>query len=136
MHPSRLGDSWSLTIPCCLRALSGLLGREALVEACARTGVSVLLSGHTHVPSVDIVTMEAVGLRRQALAVGAGTAISRRTRGVSNTYAVLELEEPMMPGAQITVRILQPEGTTWRIARSKRFAYGPQGVVACPPEGI
>ncbi len=130
--------AWRLLVthhPVLPATLTGMLGRGALVEACAGTGVSVLLSGHTHVPSVDIVTMEAVGLRRQALAVGAGTAISRRTRGVANAYALLDLEGPMVAGAQLTVRILQPEGTTWRVAHSELFTYGPEGVV-CPPEGI
>ena len=116
--------------------LSGLGSRGRLVEACAETGVSVLLSGHTHVPSVDIVTMEAAGVRHQAVAVGAGTAISRRTRGVPNAYAILDLATAKVTGATLTVRILQPDGTTWQVARSERFTHGPEGIIACPPEGI
>lgn len=131
--------AWRLLVthhPVLPASLFGLVGRGALVEACAETGVSVLLSGHTHVPSVDIVTMEAVGVRHQALAVGGGTAISRRTRGVPNAYAVLDLEGPMVRGAALTVQIHQAEGTAWLVARSERFAYGPEGIVTSPPEGI
>ena len=60
---------------------SGLRGRTPLVEACAQSGACVLLSGHTHVPSMDLVQTETTGIRHHALAVGAGTAISTRTRG-------------------------------------------------------
>ena len=49
--------------------------------------------------------MEAVGVRHQAVAVVAGTAISPRTRGVPNAYAVLDLAGPMVAGATLTVRI-------------------------------
>ena len=132
-------EAWRLLVthhPVLPASLSGLLGRGALVEACAETGVSVLLSGHTHVPSVDIVVMEAVGVRHQALAVGAGTAISRRTRGVPNAYSVLDLAGPMVTGAALTVQILQPDGTAWLVSRSERFTYGPEGIVACPPDWI
>ena len=80
--------------------------------------------------------MEAVGVRHQALAVGAGTAISRRTRGVPNAYSVLDFSGPMVTGAALTVEILQPDGTAWMVSRSERFAYGPAGIVAFPPEGM
>ena len=129
--------AWRLLVthhPVLPQTLSGLVGRGPLVEACAETGVSVLLSGHTHVPSVDIVTTEAVGVRHQALAVGAGTAISKRTRGVPNAYAVLDFAGPMAMGATLTIEIRQPDGTAWAAARSERFAYGPEGIVAGPPE--
>lgn len=132
-------EAWRLLVthhPVLPASLSGLVGRGALVEVCAEAGVSVLLSGHTHVPSVDIVAMEAVGVRHQALAVGAGTAISRRTRGVPNAYAVLDLAGPMVTGAALTVQILQPDGTAWIVSRSERFAYGPEGIVACTPEAM
>ena len=131
--------AWRLLVthhPVLPESLSGLVGRGPLVEVCAETGVSVLLSGHTHVPSVDSVTMGAAGVRHQALAVGAGTAISRRTRGVPNAYAVLDLAGPLVPGATLAVKILQPDDTGWRVTRSERFEVGPEGIVACPPEGM
>ena len=80
--------------------------------------------------------MEGAGVRHQALAVGAGTSISRRTRGVPNAYAVLDFAGPMATGAALTVRILQADGTAWLVSRSESFADGPEGIVACPPEGI
>ena len=117
-------------------SLSGLVGRGPLVKACAEAGVAVLLSGHTHVPSVDMVAIEAEGVRHQALAVGAGTAISSRTRGASNAYAVLDFAGPMVTGAALTVQILQPDGSAWLVSHSERFSSGPEGIVACPPERI
>ena len=80
--------------------------------------------------------MEAAGIRHQALAVGVGTAISRRTRGVLNSYAVLDLAGPLVTGATLTVQILEPDGTGWFAARSERFEYGPEGAVAHPHEEI
>jgi 3',5'-cyclic AMP phosphodiesterase CpdA len=112
---------------------SGLVGRRPLVEACAESGVSVFLSGHTHLPSVDVVSIESKGVRRRAVAVGAGTAISKRTRGVPNSYAVLDFAGPMDQGGALTVQILQPEGTDWTVVRSDQFAPGPDGVVASVP---
>ena len=67
--------AWRLLVthhPVLPASLSGLVGRGPLVEACAESGVSVLLSGHTHVPNVDIVTTHARGVRNTALAVGTG----------------------------------------------------------------
>ena len=53
-----------------------------------------------------------------------------------NSYAVLDFAGPMATGAALTVRILQADGTAWLVSRSESFAYGPEGIVACPPEGI
>ncbi len=53
-----------------------------------------------------------------------------------NAYAVLDLAGPMVAGATLTVRIIHPDRTAWRVARSERFEYGPEGIVACPPDGI
>jgi hypothetical protein len=80
--------------------------------------------------------MEGVSARHQALAVTVGTAISRRTRGVPNSYAVLDLAGPMVTGSTLTAQIIQPAGTSWRLARSERFGYGPDGIVAETPDAI
>jgi 3',5'-cyclic AMP phosphodiesterase CpdA len=113
--------------------LSGLVGRELLVDACARAKVAVLLSGHTHIPAMQVVALgEDNG--RSALGVVTGTAISRRTRGAPNAYAVLHLAGPMEPGASITVQVRHPAGSGWQPGRSARFGYAVAGVVTGPAE--
>lgn len=116
--------------------LSGLVNRDLLVDACARAGVAVLLSGHTHTPAMDIVDLAAPGHGAgcSALGVVAGTAVSRRTRGTPNAYAVLHLAGPMEPGATITVQVRHPAGSVWTPGRSAQFRYAAHGVVTGPPQ--
>jgi 3',5'-cyclic AMP phosphodiesterase CpdA len=110
--------------------LSALLGRGPVVEACAAVGVTVLLSGHTHVPSTDLVRLEAVGHHRQAVATVAGTATSRRTRGVANAYNVLVFAEPMAAGADAWIRVRQRAASEWVTVQTHRFFCSSDGIVA------
>lgn len=117
------GD-WRLLVthhPVLPRDLSGLIGRRMLVEASARSGVMVLLSGHTHTASVDLVTLEAPGRRHRALSVGAGTATSTRTRGTANAYAVLRFERTMRAGARMAVEVRRPTSHGWSTTRTVWF---------------
>ncbi len=128
-------DAWRVLVthhPVLPPELSSLRGRKPLVAAGAQSDVSVLLSGHTHIPTVDVVPMDNPGSRHRSLAVGAGTAISRRTRGWSNSYALIDLAGSMVSAATITVEILLPEGSAWSIARTERFAWGSDGIVVRP----
>lgn len=109
--------------------LSALYGRQRLVDACDRAGVAVLLSGHTHVASADIVTLDE-DHHRHALAVVAGTAVSSRTRRSVNAYNVVDLSGPMEVGATVTVQIREAEGSGWSSRRTVGFAYGDEGMVA------
>jgi hypothetical protein len=111
-------------------ALSGLSGRNRLVVACAEAGVPILLSGHIHRPSIDIVSLRGTGVDRWALAVVAGTATSRRTRGTSNAYGLLNLAGPMATGATLSAQIREPVGAAWAAVRTQRFVYTPEGVTA------
>ena len=124
------GEAWRVLVthhPVLPATLSSLLGRRRLVEACDQARVSVLLSGHTHRASVDIVTFGGRG-GRDALSVVAGTATSSRTRRTANAYNVVELSGPMQPGATATVRVRQPHGAVWSAARSVTFTFGAEGV--------
>jgi 3',5'-cyclic AMP phosphodiesterase CpdA len=112
---------------------SGLVGRSELATACADAGVAVLLAGHTHTPSADIVDLDGSGARHRALALVSGTAISSRTRGASNAYEVLRLDGPMVPGARVTVEIREPAAVGWTVARAIRFGFAPEGIVAVTP---
>jgi 3',5'-cyclic AMP phosphodiesterase CpdA len=126
-------QTWRLLVthhPLLPTKMTRLGGRGHLTNACARAGVTVVLSGHTHTPSVDLVTFGARDNRRQALAVVAGTAISTRTRGATNSHAVLDFSGPMSPHAILTVEIRQPDGANWSAARTFRFQLGDAGIVA------
>ena len=112
--------------------LSALLGRQRLVEACDQARVSILLSGHTHRASVDIVTFGG-DAGHGAVSVVAGTATSTRTRRTANTYNVVELSDPMHPGATATVHVREPHGATWSADRSTSFSFGAEGTVAPAP---
>jgi 3',5'-cyclic AMP phosphodiesterase CpdA len=125
--------AWRLVVthhPVLPATLSGLVGRHDLVAACADARVAILLSGHTHTPTADVVDLDAPGVRRHALAVVTGTAISGRTRGAANAYVVLELDGAMVPGTRITVRVREPSPTGWSDRRVLHFAYVSDGVVA------
>jgi len=108
--------------------LSGLVGRDLLVEACAEAGVDVLLSGHTHAPSADLVDLVGAGVQRRTLALVTGTAISSRTRGTANAYEVIDLGGRRQAGTQVTVRIRESTDTDWSDRRTLRFACSEAGI--------
>jgi 3',5'-cyclic AMP phosphodiesterase CpdA len=110
--------------------LSALRGRLRLVDACEQAGVAVLLSGHTHTGSVDVVTLGEDGGAHRALAVVAGTAISSRTRRTANAYNVLECSGPMEIGTSVILHIRDHNGSVWAPARTVCFNYSAEGIVA------
>lgn len=124
--------AWRLVVthhPVLPRHLAGLIGRGLLVDACAESDVAILLSGHTHTPSASVVDLDGP-VHRQALALVAGTAVSRRTRGTANAYEVLHLDGAMTAGGRITVRLREPTSTGWSDRRTTRFRYTSDGVIA------
>jgi len=108
--------------------LSALRGRGRLVEACGRARVSVLLSGHTHIASVGVVTLGSS--RHRGLSVVAGTAISSRTRRTANSYNVVDFSGPMEVGATVTVQVREPERVRWSAVRTSCFRFGAEGMAA------
>ena len=130
-------DSWRLLVthhPVLPPGLSGLVGRDLLVEACAESGVAAFLSGHIHATSAHVVRLDGPGRRHSALAVVAGTTTSTRTRGKTNSYAVLRLSDTMDVGARLTLQVREPIHGCWSLAHTAQFEYSPVGVVACIPE--
>jgi 3',5'-cyclic AMP phosphodiesterase CpdA len=111
---------------------SGFVGRDGLVAACADAGVAILLSGHTHTPTADVVELVAGGIRRGALALVTGTAISSRTRGVANAYEVIRLGGPMTDGASIEVSVRHSTAAGWSEVDARTFTYSTGGVVVAP----
>jgi 3',5'-cyclic AMP phosphodiesterase CpdA len=126
-------EAWRLLVthhPVVPASATDVIGRQRIIEAAADSGVTVLLAGHTHVPTVDLVTLGTAAGSRRAVAVVTGTAISHRTRGITNAYAVLELAEQVVTGAQLTVRIRQPVDDRWTTVRAERFEYGQGGLAS------
>ena len=129
--------TWRLLVthhPVIPPGLSGLAGRDVLVDACAQAGVAVLMSGHTHTSSTDVVCLDVPEHRHSALAMVAGTTISKRTRGTPNSYGVLRLSDAMDVGARLTLEVRQPTDGCWSLAHTAHFEYSPDGVVACSPQ--
>ena len=127
--------AWRLLVthhPVLPARLSGFVGRDRLVDACADARVAVMLSGHTHTASAEVVDLDAPGVHRRALALVTGTAISSRTRGTTNAYEVIRLDGPMEVGTAITVEVREPAPTGWSPRRTTRFVYTPDGVAAEP----
>ncbi len=131
-------DAWRLLVthhPVLPAHRSGLVGRDRLVEACGQAGVAILLSGHTHRATADVVDLDRGGRPpRRALAVGAGTAISSRTRGTPNAYGVLRLGTPMAQGAVVEWEVREPDTVGWATARTARFRYTAEGMSAAPSD--
>lgn len=57
--------------------------------------------------------------------------------GTDSAHASLTARSgPTVRGATVTAQNFQPEGSTWRVARSDRFKYGPEGIVVCTPDDL
>jgi predicted phosphodiesterase len=65
-------------------------------------GVDLLLSGHMHTSSQDDFKAPLTKLMRNIVIVGAGTAISDRTRSEANSYNIIELTKDEL---KVKVRI-------------------------------
>lgn len=122
--------AWRLLVthhPVLPERLSALLGRRHLVGACAFAHVAVLLAGHTHVPSLDVVPLGGISAP-SALAAVSGTTISRRTRGGSNSYLVLRLSQMMEIGSKFTVELREADEAEWIVGSAARFELTDKGV--------
>jgi 3',5'-cyclic AMP phosphodiesterase CpdA len=58
--------------------------------------VDLLLTGHLHRGFTGDVRTHHVDIKRSMLVVQAGTAVSRRLRGETNSYNVIRLEAPRL----------------------------------------
>ena len=129
-------EAWRILVthhPVLPPRLSGLVGRDVLVDACAQARVALLMSGHTHTASAELVSLGVPGRQHSALAVVAGTTISRRTRRTPNSYGVLRLSDEMDVGAKIMLEVRQPLERHWSAAWTTHFEYASEGVVARSP---
>ena len=126
-------ETWRLVVthhPVLPAHLSSLVGRSELVRACEAGGVDLLLSGHTHSPRTDVVGLGDQSNARTALAVGAGTAISHRTRGAANAYNVIELANDKKEGASASVSVRTPTPSGWTNRSTAHFVVSAAGIAA------
>ncbi|GAA3388340.1 metallophosphoesterase family protein [Cryptosporangium minutisporangium] len=76
------------------RGTAQLVGRGRLGRGVAEAGADLVLAGHTHVPDVREKTLVAPdGTRRRAVVVIAGTATSRRHRGVGLSWSRIMVDD-------------------------------------------
>ena len=126
-------ETWRLVVthhPVLPAHLSSLFGRSDLVRACEAGHVDLLLSGHTHTPRTDIVSLGDAPTARTALAIGAGTAISHRTREAANAYNVIELANDKKEGASISVSVRSPTPSGWTDLSTAHFVVAAAGIAA------
>ena len=102
-----------------------IIGRaDMAMEALARCGVDVLLSGHLHAShtSHTVARYKIAGF--SALVVQAGTATSTRLRGESNSFNILRVAHPLIRVEQYT---WDPELGDFRLSKSGAFDHTPEG---------
>jgi 3',5'-cyclic AMP phosphodiesterase CpdA len=87
-----------------------LLGRRRLISAARAARADVVLAGHTHVPDVRI------DGRPRPVFVVAGTATSRRARGVGCSWSLITVDRG---GVVVRERLLGPGG--WSTSRVVSF---------------
>lgn len=87
----------------------------------------LLLSGHLHIAGATLARPKAAS--STLILSAAGTAVSRRLRGESNSFNVIEVSDPvtghMKPSVRIEARVF--EGDAFHPVRSQFFVHGAQG---------
>lgn len=122
------------------RPREALVGRgAAAVAALSRCGLDLVLTGHLH----REFTGDLAGhtLSRAALALHAGSAVSRRLRGEANSYNLVRVRGPLLwppaggdaprgTGARVDVELRAFDGRAFRSMRTSRFLRTGEGWVA------
>lgn len=96
--------------------LQRIAGRGGFERALVDAEVDVVLAGHTHVPTARLLTLRSRGRTHTVLEVVAGTATSRRTRGVARSWSLVELSAD-----RVTVTEHLVESGAWRPGRSRSW---------------
>jgi 3',5'-cyclic AMP phosphodiesterase CpdA len=89
--------------------LARIVGRRRLTEALVEARVDLVLAGHTHVPAVGDVELLAGARSHRLVAVVAGTATSRRTRGAARSWTLITVHD-----RTIVVQVRFQNGCGWR----------------------
>jgi 3',5'-cyclic AMP phosphodiesterase CpdA len=89
--------------------LARLVGRRCLTEALVEARVDLVLAGHTHRPRVRDVELVAGARVHRLVEVVAGTATSRRTRGVGRSWTLISVDD-----RTVSVQVRYQDGDGWR----------------------
>jgi 3',5'-cyclic AMP phosphodiesterase CpdA len=106
---------------------SDLVGRSRMaMEALARCGADLFLSGHLHISHIGHTAKRYNVKGHSALVVQAGTATSSRHRGEANSFNVIRIAHP-----EISVERLEwlPESLEFVVRSEERFRHNPDGWV-------
>jgi 3',5'-cyclic AMP phosphodiesterase CpdA len=93
-----------------------LFGRSKLVAALVGARVDLVLAGHVHLPRTRAVDLAADGRSHRLVEVVAGTATSRRTRGVGRSWSLILVDD-----RAVEVRERHQCGDGWRTVGTARF---------------
>jgi 3',5'-cyclic AMP phosphodiesterase CpdA len=71
--------------------LESIAGGDEFEAALVEAEVDIVLAGHTHIPAVQVLHVQAGGRSRSIVEVVAGTATSHRTREIPRSWSLLEI---------------------------------------------
>ena len=71
--------------------LESIAGGDEFEAALVEAEVDIVLAGHTHIPAVQVLHVQAGGRSRSIIEVVAGTATSHRTREIPRSWSLLEI---------------------------------------------
>ena len=97
--------------------LESLAGGGGFAHALVDAEVDIVLAGHTHVPSVQIMRLGTPEGVRQIVEVIAGTATSNRTRGAERSWSLLDIGASTLTVTEHTAR-----GRHWHAEPPQTFA--------------
>jgi 3',5'-cyclic AMP phosphodiesterase CpdA len=93
-----------------------LFGRAGLVRALVGARVDLVLAGHMHLPDARPVPLADGRAAHRVVQVVAGTATSRRTRGIGRSWMLIRVDEDA-----IVVEERHESGPAWTTARTARL---------------
>ncbi|MEV4641443.1 metallophosphoesterase [Actinoplanes sp. NPDC049548] len=94
--------------------LATMVGRRHLLTALAAARVDLVLAGHTHVPAAGPVRLP--GSAHRPIEVVAGTATSRRLRGVGRSWTVIRVDAEL-----ITIEERHQDASGWCTGPVRRW---------------